>query len=386
MKHIKTASFVLLSNILVIFIAWLYLAPPSEEPKQKEILFWYDPMYPNVKFDAAGPSPFMDMDLVPKYADEEPSRGVKIDPVQTQNIGLRTAKAHTGALIFTQSMPAVLNYNNHSIAVIQPRSSGFVEKSYKFSAGDYVSKGDILMEITVPEWVEAQSEYTFSKDKNTLKRLRLLGMPESDIQTLAKTLEVQTRFTIKAPMSGVLTMYELREGMNFSKENIIAQIQSISPIWAEAFVPESLSSFINEKSEFSIYIPSLKQEFELLNAKILPSVNQATRTLNLRAEVNNPKDIYKPGMNAYITIKTKSEPMILIPSSALIDIGSEQRVITVDNEGLFVPKLVKTLGESNGFTAVSGLNENESVVQTGVFLIDSEADISGALDRMRKQQ
>ncbi|MDR1615016.1 MAG: efflux RND transporter periplasmic adaptor subunit [Campylobacteraceae bacterium] len=386
MRNIKIATAVLLSNILVIFTAWYYFSPSSHEANRQErkVLFWYDPMYPNTRFDAPGPSPFMDMDLVPKYADEEQTASVRIDPVQTQNLGLRTAKAHIGTLLFSQSVPAVLNYNSHDIAVVQPRSYGFVEKSYAISAGDSVKKGDILMEITVPEWVDAQSEYLFSKNKNVLERLRLLGMPKDDIQRLQKTLQVQTRFRITAPISGVITEYKLREGMNFAKESVIAQIQSISPIWAEAFIPESLTSFIDEKSEFSIYIPSLKEEFDLLHAEILPSVNQATKTLNLRAKINNPKGIYKPGLSAYINIKTKSAPMILIPSSAVIDIGSEQRIITVDNDGSFVPKLIKILGESNGFTAVSGLNENESVVSTGVFLIDSEADISGALDRMRK--
>ncbi|MDR1460849.1 MAG: efflux RND transporter periplasmic adaptor subunit [Campylobacteraceae bacterium] len=387
MKNIKIAAPVILSNILVFFAAWLYFSPSHVEqrPKERQALFWYDPMYPNTKFDAPGPSPFMDMDLVPKYADEEQtSKGVKINPIQTQNLALSTQKARFGNLIFSQSVPANLDYNNHSLVVIQPRAEGFVEKSYAFNAGDSVKKGDALIDITVPEWVEAQSEYIFSKNENTLERLRLLGMPKNDIQTLKKTLKIQTKFTIKSPIDGVITMYELREGMNFSKDKIVAAIQSISSIWINAFTPESLTPFISEKSEFSAYIPSLKQEFDLLHVEILPSINQATKTLNLRANIDNEKSLLKPGMNAYINIKTKSDTMLLIPSSAVIDVGNEQRVITIDDDGTFVPKLIKILGESNGFTAISGLNENESVVQTGVFLIDSEADITGALDRMRK--
>ena len=41
-------------------------APAAEQ--QRKVLFWYDPMYPNTRFDKPGKSPFMDMDLVPKYA------------------------------------------------------------------------------------------------------------------------------------------------------------------------------------------------------------------------------------------------------------------------------------------------------------------------------
>jgi Cu(I)/Ag(I) efflux system membrane fusion protein len=94
----------------------------------------------------------------------------------------------------------------------------------------------------------------------------------------------------------------------------------------------------------------------------------------------------KPGMNAWLRLNTQSQPMLLIPSKALIDTGTEQRVITVDNDGRFVPKRIDVFQQSGGVTAVSaGLSEGEKVVSSGLFLIDSEANISGALDRMRAQ-
>ncbi|MCS5932053.1 hypothetical protein LNQ03_13600 [Klebsiella pneumoniae subsp. pneumoniae] len=56
-------------------------------------------------------------------------------------------------------------------------------------------------------------------------------------------------------------------------------------------------------------------------------------------------------------------------------------MITVDNEGRFVPKIVQVFHESNGVTAIrSGLQEGEKVVASGLFLIDSEANIAGALE------
>jgi Cu(I)/Ag(I) efflux system membrane fusion protein len=46
-------------------------AAPTGTKEARKVLFWYDPMYPNTRFDKPGKSPFMDMDLVAKYADEE---------------------------------------------------------------------------------------------------------------------------------------------------------------------------------------------------------------------------------------------------------------------------------------------------------------------------
>ncbi|HLF22337.1 MAG TPA: heavy metal-binding domain-containing protein, partial [Burkholderiales bacterium] len=55
---------------------------------ERNALYWYDPMSPQQRFDKPGKSPFMDMQLVPKYADDDAGGGVKIDPVLAQNLGL----------------------------------------------------------------------------------------------------------------------------------------------------------------------------------------------------------------------------------------------------------------------------------------------------------
>ena len=90
-------------------------------------------------------------------------------------------------------------------------------------------------------------------------------------------------------------------------------------------------------------------------------------------------------MNAYLKLNAQSDEMLLIPSQAVIDTGDEQRVITVDSNGEFVPKKIKVLHESRDRTGIAGgLSEGESIVVNGLFLIDSEANISGALDRMRQ--
>ena len=104
-------------------------------------------------------------------------------------------------------------------------------------------------------------------------------------------------------------------------------------------------------------------------------------------QVSNKDERLKPGMNAYLKLNTQSQEMLLIPSQAVIDTGKEQRVITVDAEGRFVPKQIHVLHESQQQSAVgSGLNEGESVVVSGLFMIDSEANITGALERMRQPE
>ncbi|MFO5935083.1 efflux RND transporter periplasmic adaptor subunit, partial [Klebsiella pneumoniae] len=334
-----------------------------------------------------------------KYGDEEQAAagapGVRIDPTQTQNLGVKTAAVTRGPLRYAQTFPANISYNEYQYVIMQARAAGFINKVYPLTVGDKVKQGTPLLELTIPDWVEAQSEYlllqetggTATQVEGILERLRLAGMPDDDIRRLKATRKIQTRFTLKAPIDGVITAFDLRAGMNIAKDNVVAKIQGMDPVWVSVAVPESIAWLIKDASQFSIQVPAWPgKTFRISKWTLLPSVDSATRTLQLRLQVNNPDKALKPGMNAYLQLTSESAPMLLIPSKALIDSGSEQRVITVDNEGRFVPKIVQVFHESAGVTAIrSGLQEGEKVVASGLFLIDSEANIAGALERMRAQ-
>ena len=358
---IKYAAIIISSLIaggLISVTAWQYVnsAQKTEKTEQKaperKVLFWYDPMKPDTKFDKPGKSPFMDMDLVPKYADDsgdKSSGGIRIDPTQVQNLGLKTQKVTRGMLNYSQTIPANVSYNEYQFVIVQARSDGFVEKVYPMTIGDHVKKGTPLIDITIPDWVEAQSEFlllsstggTSTQIKGVLERLRLAGMPEEDIQRLRSTRSIQTRFTIKAPIDGVITAFDLRTGMNISKDKVVAQIQGMDPVWISAAVPESIAYLLKDTSQFEISVPAYPDKtFHVEKWNILPSVDQTTRTLQVRLQVSNKDEFLKPGMNAYLKLNTRSQEMLLIPSQAVIDTGKEQRVITVDDEGKFVPKQI----------------------------------------------
>ena len=399
---IKYAAMIVSSLIaggLISVTAWQHIhtsAKPENQVSERKVLFWYDPMKPDVKFDKPGKSPFMDMDLVPKYADENDDKsgaGIRIDPTQVQNLGLKTQKVIRGTLNYSQTIPANVSYNDYQFVIVQARAEGFVEKVYPLTTGDHVRKGTPLIDITIPDWVEAQSEFlllsgtggTPVQIKGVLERLRLAGMPDEDIQKLRSTRTIQTRFTIKAPIDGVITAFDLRTGMNISKDKVVAQIQGMDPVWIGAAVPESIAYLLKDTSQFEISVPAYPDKsFPVEKWNLLPSVDPSTRTLQVRLQVSNKDERLKPGMNAYLKLNTQSPEMLLIPSQAVIDTGKEQRVITVDEEGRFVPKPIHVLHESQQQSGIgSGLNEGETVVVSGLFLIDSEANITGALERMR---
>src|SRR3546814_17064017 len=65
---------------------------------EREVLYWYDPMVPDQRFEQPGKSQFMVMQLVPKYADEASSTGISIAPGVRQHLGIRKVEVERGRL------------------------------------------------------------------------------------------------------------------------------------------------------------------------------------------------------------------------------------------------------------------------------------------------
>ncbi|MGD9967581.1 MAG: efflux RND transporter periplasmic adaptor subunit, partial [Hyphomonadaceae bacterium] len=135
-------------------------ASGTQDEDSRRVLYWYDPMRPDVHFDEPGQSPFMSMPLVPRYADEASEEaGVRIDPGVAQNFGVRTALVERGVIERTIRGAGVIAFSERSRAVVQSRASGFVERAYGRAVGDVVQAGAPIVDVRVPEWTAAQAEY-----------------------------------------------------------------------------------------------------------------------------------------------------------------------------------------------------------------------------------
>lgn len=91
---------------------------------------------------------------------------------------------------------------------MQARAAGFIDKVYPLTVGDKVQKGTPLLDLTIPDWVEAQTEYlllretggTATQTEGILERLRLAGMPEADIRRLIATQKSRLALRSKRPL------------------------------------------------------------------------------------------------------------------------------------------------------------------------------------------
>jgi membrane fusion protein, copper/silver efflux system len=362
----------------------------------KKVLYWHDPMVPGQKFDKPGKSPFMDMQLVPVYADAAGDDGkVNISPRVQQNLGIRTVEVVRGNL--TSAIVAVgsVAYNERDVALVQARSSGFVERLYVRAPLDPVRKGQALAELYVPEWVAAQEEYLGVRHMQgsgigalldgARQRMRLVGMSDEQIRLVESSNKVQARLSIFAPISGVVSDLAVREGMTVATGAPMFKINGLDTIWVNADVPEGLAAQVRPDNLVEAQAPALQGAvFKGKVSAILPDVDPATRTLKARIELRNPRHQLVPGMFATVNFSTTAhKDIMLIPAEAVIQTGTRTVVMVAQGNGKFIPTDVETGAESNGQTEIrKGLDVGQKVVVSGQFLIDSEASLSATETRM----
>lgn len=369
-------------------------AAAGQDSSARKILYWYDPMVPQQHFDKPGKSPFMDMQLVPKYADEAGGEGtVVIDPRVAQNLGVRTAAATTGSVERRIEAVGSVAWNERAVFVVQARSGGFVEKLHARAPLDPVSKGQPLVELLVPDWAAAQAEYLLlrsaGKDPGLAEaarnRLQLLGMSEEQIALVEKTGKPQTRITLYASIDGVIAELGVREGMTVMSGAMLFRLVDLSSVWVNAEVPEAQGAWLRPGTAVEARVPSFPgQLFRGRLSAILPEVNAATRTLRARVELANPGGRLKPGMFASLVFAQGiGAKALLVPSEAVIRTGERSVVIVAESEGRFRPREVELGFDSGGKTEIrKGLSEGDKVVVSGQFLIDSEANLRATGTRM----
>jgi Cu(I)/Ag(I) efflux system membrane fusion protein len=368
-------------------------SPAAAGSTDRPALYWYDPMVPNQHFDKPGKSPFMDMQLVPKYADEGgASGGVQISPNIVQNLGLRIARVELGR--FSQPIEGVGNivFNQRNVAIVQSRTNGFVSRVYGRAPADVLRRGAPLVDLLVPEWAGAQAEFLAlvrSGDHDLIEaarqRLLLLGMPAELIARIEASRQQQATVTISTPIAGAIESLEVREGMTVSAGVTLAKINGLETVWLEAAIPESQSGLVAPGQTVEAQLAAYSGE--TLKGRviaILPVTSVETRTTRVRVELPNPNLRLRPGMFAQLRLHAGDDtPRLWVPSEAIIRTGTRNLVIVAADANRFEPTEVQIGTEAGGKTVIlSGLKEGQNVVASGQFLIDSEASLGGVLARL----
>lgn len=388
---------------LLIAAFWLGMRHSPSSPagatatSERRVLYWYDPMVPQQHFNHPGKSP-MGMEMVPKYADgfgAEPGE-VRIDPQTVQNLGVRTAVVRVAPLNEAVQVPATVAWDPRESVTISARTDETIDRLYVRAPFDVVRKGQPLAEVLAPQWSAALAEYRAlahaeSADARSLRaaarqRLHTLGLSDADIAGMRGQ---ESGIVIRAPQDGVVAQLSVKQGEQVVSGSPLMTLSSLDHVWVEAQVPQVQISGIASGTPVTVTTSALPgKDFKGAAQSVLPDVDPTTRTERVRIELPNPQHDLAPGMFAEVAIHAQSQAAHpLIPDEALIATGDATRVIVAEGEGHFRAVPVRTGASADGYTEVlQGLNGGERVVTSGQFLIDSEASLSGALQRLNTSE
>jgi Cu(I)/Ag(I) efflux system membrane fusion protein len=365
---------------------------------QKAPLYWYDPMQPSAHFDKPGKSPFMDMQLVPKYPDSEPGAAgpsdgsIAIDPRVVETLGIRRAAVEEGDMARIVNTVGLVGVDEHRIDVIQVREPGWVERLAVRAVGDSFRRGQLLAGVYSPALLATQQELLIARGSGdprlieaAERRLVHFGLADSQIERIEKSGHAEQRVDYFAPFAGYVMELGVRQGAAVEPGATLFELADLTSVWIIAEIPEAQAAWIKAGDRAEASVPALPGErFAGRVDLIYPELAQATRTSKVRIVIQNPQEALRPGMFATIQLKgTPLNKVLTVPTEAIIKTGTRNIIIVADDATHFRPVQVRVGAEYGDRSQIlDGLGLGQTVVASGQFLIDSEANLRGAFDHL----
>jgi membrane fusion protein, copper/silver efflux system len=373
------------------------------------------PMHPQIVRDRPGECPICGMTLVPKQAAGSggtpdaapPSDGgvaglvpVELTPERIQLTGLKTAQAKREPLRAEVRAPGVITPSERGLVQINIRFAGWIQKLRVAETGRQVRKGEILATIYSPDVLRAQQELITARGwsqtspgggphalpignlaDDARRRLELLGVAEAEIAEVVRTGQPLRDVPLRSPVGGTVIRKDAVEGAYVQPGSGLYTIADLSTVWVVAEVSESEVRRVRVGQTVRLELPAYPaQTFAGKVSFVSPTLDSQSRTLRVRIELRNPKQLLRPGMYGTILLALPASEGLVVPTEAVVDTGDVQYVFVSKPGGRFEPRRVKLGARAGGRAEVlDGLREGEVVVTTANFLIDSESRLRAAV-------
>lgn len=387
----------------------------SKNKKQSEPISqrWTCSMHPQINMPEFGSCPICGMDLIPNASNDEglsrnafkmSKNAIALANITTITVGKNHSntdkKTHN-----TLKLSGKVQANEKASSVQTAHFGGRLEHlSYK-SIGEYVSKGSLIATVYSPELVTAQNEFietlTIKKTQPELykavrNKLKNWKISENQIQQIENNKTVITNFKMYANVSGYIDEILVQEGSHVNEGAPLFKVTNLASVWAVFDVYENDIRKLKIGQNIKIKLNAYPDK--VIKAKINfidPILNSTTRTIAIRATLNNGNKKLKPGMLLSSEVQlTKVNPNtsnkavsseVEIPKTAIMWTGKRSIVYIKPNknESIFELREV-TLGNDNGtnYTITSGLENGEEVVVNGTFTVDAAAQLQGKSSMM----
>lgn len=385
----------------IVFFFFISCNNKKEMPKDPDTYYTCS-MDPQVVEYKPGKCPICKMDLTPvKKKNGENKDELQLSEQQIQLGNIQTDTIRNGRIGDQLVLTATLNFDQMKTSSVSSRVMGRVEKLYYKNLGDYVKKGSPLYDMYSEELNNAQQEYLLAMDKRRIfsretiidfdhliqsakNKLQLWGLNENQINELAKTKKPSPIVTFYSTVGGYITQFDIREGDYVMEGGTIVKLADLSTLWAEAQVYTSQLPEVNKNSAATVQFPDIdnkeiKGRIEFVN----PEINPDTRINLIRVSVPNVGNLLKPGMPAYVLLKSPQRESLTLPTDAVIRDGKGATVWIRTGKNTFKSIMIQTGLESDDRIEIkSGLKPGDVVVLAGAYLLHSEYIFKKGADPM----
>ena len=348
-------------------------------------------MHTQIMLPKPGKCPICGMQLIEaKKSNTENANEIQLTAMQIKLGNIQVDTIANGNIGDVLILTATLNFNQYQSSSVSSRVMGRIEKLYFRNIGDYVKKGDRLFDIYSEELNNAKQEYILDLQRkqgleNSLidfnqliagakNKLLLWGLTEAQINDLTSTGKTTPLTTFYSTASGYITTLDVKEGDYATEGGTIVRLADLSTLWAEAQVYSSQLANLDSRGEAIVHITDMPgKEFKGKIEYVNPEINENTRINLIRVKISNANHQLKPGMPAYVIIKSRQHNTLTLPIDAVLRDGKGATVWVKTGMNLFASKMVETGLETDDRIEIkSGLQSGDMVVISGAYLLSSE--------------
>lgn len=267
----------------------------------------------------------------------------------------------------------------------------------RFEDGQFVNGGDVLVELTNSEETAllAESEANRNDAATQFARLENLGkdgsVPLSEVDEASSRLAAEeARYEsvlarlndrlIRAPFSGLLGFRQVSTGTLLSPGTPITTLDDISIIKLDFSIPEVYLSLVEPGMELQATSSAFPDTpFNATVRTIGSRVDPVTRSAVVRAHIDNPERLLRPGMLLTVRLTTERREALMVPETAMLQRASRAYVYTVDNGTATMVQIENGVRYHGWVEVLSGLSAGTPVIAEGVIKIrDGSAVTTGS--------
>lgn len=291
-----------------------------------------------------------------------------------------TTKVKKEEVSINKSFYGVTKVDESTLTDIVSRFDGYITKLYANNKYMTIKKGEPLYSVYSQDILSIQNELQIAKELNpnvyqsTLSKLDNLDISKSEQQRIKEGKINSLGIVVTSPMNGLLIEKNINQTSAVAKGKLLLQLANLDKVWFIASVYQSDLEYIKKDKDAFINIDGISEKIASKVDFVYPIFDDKNKTVDVRFVLENKDLKLFPSMFGKVDVSVKNDVMLTLPKTAVLKKANDFYVFRPLDKGDFEPVKIKAKRiASNKYEILSGLEENDEVINNALFLLDSDA-------------